>query len=344
MSRLKEELQKDINLISNRIDRGYKNDEVIAQNIEFILVIAEDQDIKLKYPRTIKKYIKNYKEDVSCAPQEYIDNYHKYKDFNISLSKVGERINDEYGFKLVDPKYRTKIKMDDSIKLVGDFFKQYDQDIYDYYEDFVTNGKFFVVKKLLEHYGYSSVSDDLLDPYLFVKKSNSLQDMAVIAHEIIHIYLSEKHKHISNEEEKKKYVNGVNEVYSHYIEYLLLDYLKSIDYDKKDIKTHKRALYSDLIEHLDGLYLMLEPTDIDFTEYDEVVFYNDMKIYSYGLYFLYHFYDQYLLSKDMAKENITNFMLDSKDYEFDYLINHYGLSEDKLRNEKVILKHVKKIY
>ena len=69
-----------------------------------------------------------------------------------------------------------------------------------------------------------------------------------------------------------------------------------------------------------------------------------MKIYSYGLYFLYYFYDQYLLSKDMAKENITNFMLDSKDKDFKYLINHYGLNEDKLRNDKVILKHVKKIY
>ena len=285
MNKLKNDLQSDINLIGKKIDQGYNNDEVIAQNIEFILDLAHDQNINLKFPRTIKKYIKNYKEKEDCASTEYIDNYHEYKDFNVALTQVGEKINNEYGFKLVDPKYRTKIKMDDSIKTVGNFFKDYDKDIYDYYENFIINGKFHIVKKLLEHTGYSSVSDELLDSYLFVKKTNTLQDMAVIAHEVIHIYLSEKQKYLSNDEEHKKYINGTNEIYAYYIEYILMDYLKSINYDKKDIKRHKRSLYSDLIEHLSAFYLMLEPTDIDFNEYDEVIFYNDMKIYSYGLYY-----------------------------------------------------------
>lgn len=344
MNKLKKCMQNDLDHISNKIDEGYSNKDIIIQNIDFVLSVAEDQHIKLRESNTISKYIDEYVDDENCATDEYIDNYHKYKDLNVDLTNVGKRINDEYAFKLVDPRFKKKVNINESIKIVGDFFKIYDRDIYDYYENFIINGKFFIVKRIFEIYGLSSVSDELLEPYLFLKNSNTIRDMTVIAHEMIHIYLSEKDKYINDKEALNIYVNGVNEVYSHYIEYILLDYLSSINYYSKDIINYKKSLYSELIEHLSNYYVMLEPFDIDFTSYDEVVLHNELKEYSYGLFFLYHFYDQYLLNHDTAKENITNFMLDSKDKEFGYLVNNYGLSEDNLRDYNVILKHVKKIY
>ena len=318
--------------------------DVIAQNIEFLLSVSEDQHVRLKESRTIKKYIDEYENDEECATREYIDNYHLYKDFNEALTNNGQRINDEYAFKLVDPNFKSKINIDASIRIVADFFKKYDKDIYDYYENFIINGKFFLVKRIFENFGLSSVSDELLEPYLFLQNTNTMRDITVLAHEMIHIYLSEKQKYMNDQESLMCYVNGVNEVYSHYIEYILLDYLSSNNFNKKDIINYKKSLYSDLIEHLSAFYIMLEPTDIDFTSYEEVSMHNEMKIYSYGLYFLYYFYEQYMIDKDMAKENITNFMLDSKKYEFNYLINNYGLSEEKLRDHKVLLKHIEKIY
>ena len=343
MNKLKESLQNDLNFISSKIDEGYNNDDIIIQNIDFLLCVASDQHFRLKKSPTIKDYLNNYVDDEECASKEYIDSYYNYKDFNIALTKIGQKLNNEYDFEIVDERYKSKIVFDDSIKIVADFFKDYDKDIYDYYENFIMNGKLFIVNEIFDGYGLSSVSDELLEPYLFLQNNNNIIDLMVIAHEIIHIYLSEKEKYISNEEFKMKYINGINEVYSHYIEYIFLDYLESINYNKIDIINHKKNLYSDLIERLAVFYVMLE-SNIDFKSYDEVSFYNELKLYSYGLYFLYHFYDQYLEDKDKAKENITNFMLDSKKYDFKHLINNYGLKEENLRDYKVLLKHIEKIY
>lgn len=344
MNRLKEVLQKDLNYISNKIDEGYDNDDIIAQNLDFILSVADDQHIGLKENKIIEEYIDNYENEDECVSDEFINNYHEYKDFNVALTKIGEKINDEYAFRLVDPPFKNKINMEKSIKIVSDFFKKYDKDIYEYFENFIINGKFFKVKRIFENFGLSSVSDELLEPYLFIQETNTIRDMNVLAHEIIHIFLSEKQKYLSDKEYSNIYINGTNEIYSHYIEYILLDYLESIKYNKMDIINYKKSLYYDLISHLSNFYIMLEPTDIDFTNYDEVSMYTEMREYSYGLYFLYHFYDQYILDKDMAKENITNFMLDSSKKDFNYLINNYGLSEEKLRDHKVLLKHIEKIY
>ena len=132
MNKLKTDLQNDLNLISKRIDEGYNNNDVIAQNIEFLLCVAEDQHINLKETKTIGRYIDNYEDEEECAKKEYIDNYHEFKDFNVALCNIGEKINNEYQFKIVDPKFKSKVNMDDSIRIVSSFFKKYDKDIYDY--------------------------------------------------------------------------------------------------------------------------------------------------------------------------------------------------------------------
>ena len=344
MNKLKETLQKDLNYISQRIENGYNNDNIIAQNIDFLLSIADDQHIRLKENNTINNYIDNYEEDEECASKDFIDNYHEYKEFNVALTKIGEKLSEEYGFKLTDPKLKGKLSMEESIKIVGRFFKTYDKDLYDYFENFIINGKFFIVKKVFENYGLSSISDELLEPYLFIQETKTLRDINVLAHETIHIYLSEKQKYMTEKEYSNIYINGTNEIYSHYIEYILLDFLESNNYNKKDIINYKKSLYYDLISHLSNFYIMLEPTDIDFTNYDEVSMYTEMREYSYGLYFLYHFYEQYILDANMAKYNITNFMLDSSKKDFNYLINNYGLDEEKLKDYKVLLRHIEKIY
>ena len=177
------------------------------------------------------------------------------------------------------------------------------------------NGKLFVTNNIFEGYGYSTFSDELLDPYLILSKTNNIFYATILAHEIIHIYLSEIDKNATVQEEKVRFINGVSEVYSIYIELLVLDYLENNGFNNKDIINYKKDIYSGLIEYLKTLYIMIEPDDIDFTSYDEVEFFNESKLYSYGYIFAYHFYDQYLTDKIMAKENITNFMLDSKNYD-----------------------------
>ena len=149
---------------------------------------------------------------------------------------------------------------------------------------------------------------------------------------------------MTKEEASLQYINGVSETYSIFIEFLVIDYLQKNNLFKKDTISYKKDIYFGLIEYLKSLYLMIVPCDICFDSYDEVGFYNESKIYSYGYLLAYHFYEQYLNDRDQAKENITNFMLDSKKYEFDYLINNYGLNEKEITNNKLLLKHIEKIY
>lgn len=343
MKNLKEELQKDLNYISKKIDNGYSNSDITIQNIDIILSIADDQHIRLKKSKTVKKYIKEY-DDNNKISQEYIDNYHMYKDFNVKLTNIGRKINNEYNYDIVDPRFKKLVDIDDAIKIVGNFFKIYDKDISDYYENFMINGRFFLVKHIFEDFGLSTLSDELLEPYLFLQNSKTIFDITVLAHEIIHIYLSEMQKYNTSNESLNIHVNGLNEVYSHYIEFVILDYLSLNNFNNIEIIKYKKSLYSDLIERLALLSVMLEPTDIDFNSFDEVSIYDECRVYSYGIYFAYYFYDMYLKDKDMAKENITNFMLDSKNKDFRHLINNYGLNEQHLNNYKVLLKHVEKIY
>lgn len=344
MNSLKECLQSDLNLIGKKINDNNCNTDLIDSNLDFILSLADDQNIDLDYPKILQDYINNYVDNDEVVTKEYIDNYHKCKDFNVSLCNVCQKINDEYNFKLVYPRFKEKLCLDEAIKITGSFFKEYDRDIYDYYDNFIANGKFFTVKKIYDNYGLSSRSDQILEPYLFMANMNSIRNITVLAHEIIHMYLSEKQKYLNDRECLNIYVNNIDEVYSHYIEYIVLDYLENLGFNNRDIINYKKSMYTELIKHADNFYNFLEPVDINFEDEEDIDWYDDLKKYTYGLYFLYHFYDQYLLDKDMAKENITNFMLDSKNKEFNYLINNYGLSEDKLKDHKVLLRHIEKIY
>ena len=342
MNNLRSALQNDLDLIDERIASGYSNKDIIFQNIDTILSIAFDQKMRLKRKDNVKKIIKEYRNYSDEISNEYIDNYHKLKKFNYDITKMAIDISQIYGYETI--KFKEKISIDDAIKVDSKFLKEYDKDMYDYFENFMLNGKFFIVDNIFEGYGYSSVSDELLDPYIILCKSNNIFYITVLMHELVHVYLSEKEKYMTKEEASLQYINGVSETYSIFIEFLVIDYLQKNNLFKKDIISYKKDIYFGLIEYLKSLYLMIDPCDICFDSYDEVGFYNESKIYSYGYLLAYHFYEQYLNDRDQAKENITNFMLDSKKYEFDYLINNYGLNEKEITDNKLLLKHIEKIY
>lgn len=344
MVNLKEVLQRDLDTIDEKISSGYNNTDIIIQNIDTIISIAFDQRIRLKRKENIKKIIKKYGNYDEKVSDEYINNYHKYKKFNYDLTKIATVINQLYGYETIEPIFKEKINIDDAIKIDSQFLKQYDKDMYDYFENFIINGNFFVVNNIFEGYGYSSVADELLDPYIILCKSNNIYYTTVLMHELVHVYLSEKERNMTKQEASLQYINGVSETYSIFIEFLVLDFLKENNLFNKDIIPYKKDLYSGLIEYLKILYLMIDPDDLCFESSEEVSFYNEAKIYSYGYLLAYHFYDQYLNNRDKAKENITNFMLDSKKYEFEYLINNYGLNKEEITDYKLLLKHVEKIY
>ena len=56
----------------------------------------------------------------------------------------------------------------------------------------------------------------------------------------------------------------------------------------------------------------------------------------------YHFYNQYRINPKEAKNNIYNFMLDAKDYEKMYMLNHYGLTSENIVNAKKLKRYIDK--
>ena len=162
----------------------------------------------------------------------------------------------------------------------------------------------------------------------------------VLAHEIIHLYIANYYKDISNNERKNINFNNLKEVYSHFIELLMLDYLENNKLKTNDIELFRDEYNADIVENLTAINTMLEPNDLDFTSIDEVLIYDDLASYSYGKLFAYHFYDNYLKDRELTKDNILKFRIESKNHDFKYMINHYGLEEDKLLDEKVLVRHL----
>ena len=64
------------------------------------------------------------------------------------------------------------------------------------------------------------------------------------------------------------------------------------------------------------------------------------EMYSYGKVLAYHFYEQYKNNKEMAKENIKEFTLDSKVYNKKHLLNDYGLKQEDVFSSKVLKKNI----
>ena len=65
---------------------------------------------------------------------------------------------------------------------------------------------------------------------------------------------------------------------------------------------------------------------------------NHSGAYFYGHLLAYHFLDSYRNNPDETKEAITNFSLDSCKYKKIYLLDHYGLGIDNLKNPAKVKK------
>jgi hypothetical protein len=131
------------------------------------------------------------------------------------------------------------------------------------------------------------------------------------------------------DEELTSFINNFDEVYSIYIELIFLDYLKYKKYLTHDVNVSLSMFANQTVSYLDNLKFEKYMNRAD-------------EGYSYGYVLAYHFYEQYLKDKDMAKCNITKFMLESKDHDKFYMLNNYGLNQNDILNPQKIEKHMKK--
>ena len=339
MKKLRKEFEKDLALIDKELEiENNPYYDLLVENIDTILTIASDQQLKLNIPKNVMYLLMTYKEKNSIN-NNFIKKYYNNKDFNLKLSRMYSELNKNFNY--INEIYTSRVSEKDAIKIVGEFFKTYDKDIYDFYENYMINGRFYYLNNIMDYLGLSIEGDYLLEPYLFLAKENNIFNITILAHEMIHIYVSQYFKELSIEDRKK--INNLNlrEVYAHFIELLSLDYLEKIGFNERDIKSYKNNYNYSMIEILAIFNSLLEKDNLDFTNLDDTTLYHEAEIYSYGKVFSYHYYDKYYMNKEETKNNLLNLSIDSKNHSFDYVIKNYGLNEEELTDSKKLIKYLK---
>ena len=342
MNKLKKEFENDLILIDKELEKNDNpNFDLLIENIDFFLTVASDQKFHLKLPHNVKKLIKEYNDEEKVSDR-FVNKYKKNMDFNTKLSNIANILTYYYDIDCDEGYYTCKVQNDEAKKIVADFFKSYDKDIYDFYENYIINGRVFYLRHILQNIGLSFEGDYLIEPYLFLTKEKNIFNITILAHEMIHIYMGNYYKNLTMDERRKLNNVNIREIYSHFIELLMFDYLESINFKQSDIDSCRKEFNGSLIEMLVLFNNVLDPNDYDFTDFDRVLLYNEAETYSYGKVFAYHFYDNYLKNKEETKNNIFRLSIEGKDHDLKYIINHYGLNENKILDHKVLAKYLEK--
>ena len=328
-------LEKQINSDLNKIDECSFHSKELVNCAYLLKDMARKVNIKTNISRQLNYEIFLYKHLKYKPDDLIINNYCDNYEYNLKVARMFFKVN----FESDSNNYSTVFTRNSSIKYANDFFKQYDKDIYDYFEDFILSKKMYFLRKGLEDFdGYTIEANDIITPYIFIKDKENIDDPLTIAHEIIHAYLSDITKKYSEMDRYFLNSKNFNEVYSYFIELLMLDYFEKININNDDIYNNFAEINISTLNFLHDYYTLLK-TGVNLKKEKDVSLYFEIESIVYGRILAYHFYQNYLKDSEETKDNILNFMLD---YQNDkkYMLNNYGLDEDKVRSSKLLLKYM----
>lgn len=221
-------------------------------------------------------------------------------------------------------------------ELVSDFFKNYDKDIFCHYNKLIDGNFIYRCDSLDESFATTfNLTTQGCDYILFDGTDSNIVLASTIVHEVIHSYINSFLRNISFEERIKFNINALDEVYSHFIEFAFLHYLKDSNYDSLVTKNLNDFLNFSLANYL--YYFNDSFNNFNEDNFDDYVI---SEIYAYGSLMGLHYFYKYLESPVLTKKNILSMTLDSTKYDKMYLLNNYGLSKDEICNHKFLIKHL----
>lgn len=349
MKNLKEEVEKDLKYLVSEFKKctsPHIFEDILGAYLALVNIIIS-QELDVKIPSEFKfesRKINTSKIDLKQA-KKIITNFYKEAEYNKEVSKMYKILEDTYFEHTNDVHYNNKVELKESISLVGSFFENYDEEIAAFYYNFIDNERFFIGKPKEEEFNgvtYEGYKD--MKKYIFISPTYTVVDQAIIAHEIIHAYIFKYQRFMSIAKRQVYNVNNFCEVYSSFIELVLLDYLRRNNRYIHDIECYQQEYDEDLRNNLACLNLQYEPELKSIKKFDDREFFLDIESYTYGKLLAYHFFDNYKDDKEKTKEDILNFTLDSEDYQRDYLLNNYGLKRDNIKNPNILIKHFNNHY
>ena len=239
------------------------------------------------------------------------------------------------------PIIRKVFSFNSALDIVEDFFFSYDTDIYNYFL-FLRRNKYIYRTNLGTENSYGITLPLSVSDFAFVaidKFTNDINLLMTIAHEVIHSYIFHLLYNMSYDEEVRRSMNCLDEVYSYFIEFAFADYLEDHHCDKRGLKIIRDNHFNCLISYLGNFKDNFDKFGIVSYDYD-ILRYMRSETLAYGILLAYHYFNNYLSDRERTKDDILSLSLDSKSYDRHFLLNNYGVKESDLGNPLLIKRNI----
>lgn len=293
--------------------------------------IITNLELNIKYPKELDYEINKYNTIDYDKAYDILfnDNLDKMYDYNLEFSNIYKLLD----YSILNKKYccRDTIKIDESIRFSQEFFKQFDNNLYSYFNDYILNKGLLMINNKFNG-ARTYMANYVMPPYSFIRPELNISDFIMIVHETTHNYIRNRLRYLSVDDTNRLLVNNLEEVYPIFIELCSYKFLKDNNY-LRDISIYKKSLDQALIKYLISFNKNLINMDIND--------YKSNESYSYGIVLAYLFFDNYLNDPQKTKENVLNLTLDSVKYDKEYLLNNYGLNQIDILNPHKLNKVLK---
>ena len=346
MEKLEKDMQRYINDIDSKLKRT-KSDKLTCLLMVDLHKIFEMRDfykLNINIPNSVMDKYDRYSYFLSVYKDVYQDNYFYMYDENRKVADLYHHLNDYYGESYFDL-FKVKVSDSDILSYTNDFFNYYDKDIASYFKYLVSNDKVHINMKysdIQDADGYSVSIFNNRDGLVFVNGAATIEVASTLIHEVVHSYVESFDYDINYLEFCNQDVNNLHDVYPSFIELVFLKYLEEIKFDYSDIRSLATGNYATSIMRL-GYFDDLvnkEKADILFDDAELMLDFIDNENYSYSFILSEYFFNKYLKDPDKCKNDILEFMLDTKRYDKKELLGNI----DSLVNKKKILKNMKNYY
>lgn len=291
--------------------------------------LLKNIDLDIDYHKDFQYELNKYESGKYDKVLEYsfIDNYDIMYDYNLEVSNIYKSMEPRY---LGVTEYKNYIDITNNIKNVQSFFKDYDKDIYNYFnEQILDKGLIILTDKVKS--GFTSLSNYILPPYSFINPKLCAKDYITIIHETVHSYIRNRLRYISFEQLNTMLVNNLEEVFPIFTELCAIKYAN----DNKilnELNLYKNDMYTSLYTYLKKYNENLVNSDI--------IDYMINERYAYGFLLAYQYYNNHGYNKE-TKQKVLKLSLESPFHDKKYLLNNYGMNQFDILSSAKYLNNIK---
>ncbi len=248
-------IEHKIEYMFDKLLHSYKNEtlenkKLIIRDFMVLFELLDDQKFILYYD---EECMRLYNENQDIIEDDYIDYYSIFRDIYNNSRHITQ--------KLIEPNYNTennkliknltKYNIEDTIRLVKDFFRTYNMDLYNHFLYLLKNNCFGRILNdkiyLGTTYNFYYLGEDII----LVDNFKTIYTAFILVHEVMHSFVMLNAPNKSIKADILLNINSLQEVPSYYIELVFINYLKEIGIEKNDIdylEKRRMILFKETLE------------------------------------------------------------------------------------------------